>query len=285
MLTLLTRLHLALWALLLGLSVSTTAFAQKKTSKFDAAAVKKQLESGDADDIASACETIRKAKAASSKAADPLAAVLRRGLNKQLSVVCLDAAGAMASEGLSPAVAPYLRHRDSEISRAAAKALGRTKGDAAIKALRWGLRSKDASVRGLSATGLGNAGATEAMADLFLALKRRVGEAAGAIGQLCEPKDCAQFLELLGSQKFDVMTAGLDQMLFRDPKELSDDEKLKVVGALRELGTPEAGKYLSLVVARWPEDWSKRIRKALDAAVKATGGDDDDDEDEDEEDF
>jgi hypothetical protein len=99
-----------------------------------------------------------------------------------------------------------------------------------------------------------------------------VGEAAAAIGQICEPTDCENFASRLEKQPFDIMVSGFDQILFRPAKQIPDDEKIRIVGRLRELGTREAGKYLADVAGRWPKGWSKRVKQALDSAVKATGG-------------
>ncbi len=53
---------------------------------------------------------------------------------------------------------------------------------------------------------------------------------------------------------------------------MTDDEKIRIVGRLRELGTKDAGNYLADVAERWPKDWSKRVKQAIDGAVKALGG-------------
>jgi hypothetical protein len=53
---------------------------------------------------------------------------------------------------------------------------------------------------------------------------------------------------------------------------MPDDQKIRIIGRLRELGTAESGKYLADVAGRWPKDWSAKVRQALEAAAKATGG-------------
>ena len=108
------------------------------------------------------------------------------------------------------------------------------------------------------------------MPDLFVALDHKVPEAAASIGQLCAGAECDQLAGKLGSVPFDVVTSGLDQVLFRDTKDVDDDLKVKIVGRVRELGTGEANRFLRDVQGKWPATWSKRIKQAIDQAVLAT---------------
>lgn len=240
--------------------------------KVDAQKLKAELESGDADRIGAALDALAKAGAAGAAAAPAVEALLKKGLSAELTLKALEAAGALKQSSSSAAIAPYVRHRSEDVRRAAAKALSKTKGPDAVKALKHALRHRDAQVRGIAATGLGTLGAKDALPDLFKALAHSVPEAAASIGQLCEPKDCDKFADLTGKHQFDIMSSGFDQILFRAEKEMPEEQKIKVVGRLRELGTKEAGKYLADVKGRWPEAWSKRVKQAIDAAVKATGG-------------
>lgn len=244
----------------------------KGKAKVDAAKLKAELESGDAARIAAALAELAKAGEGGAAVAPALEAFLKNGSSVELTVKALEAAGAMKQSSSSAAVAPYVRHRSEEVRRSAAKALVKTKGPDAVNALKHALRHRDAQVRGIAATGLGSLGAKDALPDLFKALAHSVPEAAAAIGQLCEPKDCDKFADLTGKHQFDIMSSGFDQILFRPEKDMPEEQKIKVVGRLRELGTKEASKYLADVKSRWPEGWSKRVKQAIDAAVKATGG-------------
>ena len=85
-----------------------------------------------------------------------------------------------------------------ELRRAAVKALLKTKGPAAVKALRHALSDSDPMVRGIAATGLGTLKAKDAVPDLFVALDRKIAEAAASIGQLCAPSECEQLAGKLG---------------------------------------------------------------------------------------
>ena len=238
-------------------------------AKLDVAALKKQL-AGPETEVLAALRTIAESE---SPDGPPLVAeVLAKGGTPAILEEALKTAGKLKSPSLSPAVAPYVQHRTEEIRRAAARTLIKTKGSAAIDALSKALRSQDASVRGTAATGLGELGAHEAMKDLFTAFDHGVAEAASSIGQLCSPAECEKYAERTGRVTFDVMQTGFDQILFRPATEISDEDKIKLVGKLRELGTVEIGKYLADVGERWPKDWSKKVKQAIDSAARAAAG-------------
>ena len=237
--------------------------------KLDVVTLKKQLGGPEAEVVAA----LRTIAESDSPDGPPLVAeVLARGGTTPILEEALKTAGKLKTPSLSAAVAPYVQHRTEEIRRAAARTLIKTKGSAAIDALSKALRSQDASVRGTAATGLGELGAHEAMKDLFTAFDHGVGEAASSIGQLCTPEECEKFAERTGRVTFDVMQTGFDQILFRPVTEISDEDKIKLVGKLRELGTVEIGKYLADVGERWPKDWSKKVKQAIDSAARAAAG-------------
>ena len=239
-----------------------------KANQIDLERLKSDLESGDEAKMLAALEAVE--RAGDARAAPLLEALLKRGASVPVLSVAISVSGSLKQPSSSAVLAPYLQHRSQEVRRAAAKALARTRGPNAIKALRQGLRSSDPVVRGVAATGLGELGAKEALGDLFGALDRYVGEAAASIGQLCSAADCDKLLARLGKVPFQIMTSGLDQVLFR--REISEDQKIQVVARLRELGTRDAGVYLAEILARWPKDGSPRVKQAIEAAVKATGG-------------
>ena len=206
------------------------------------------------------------------EAAPLVAGVLDRGGTTAVLDEALKTAAKLKASSLSVAIAPYVQHRSEEIRRAAVRTLLKTKGPVAAEALEKGLRSSDAAVRGTSATGLGALGVHDALDDLFAAFDHGVAEAAAAIGQLCRPEECEKFAERTGRVAFDVMVTGFDQILFRPAEEIPDEEKIRLVGRLRELGTPEVSKYLADVGDRWPKDWSKKVKQAVDSAAHAIGG-------------
>ncbi len=267
-------------------SGTLTVSAAAAQAKLDLAKLKKQLEGQDPAEIQDALSQVTQAGTAAKPLAPTLNALLTRGTRADLLAALIEATGKVEDTSSSAPLAPYLRHRTPAVRQAAVKALARTKGPEAIKALTRGLRSQDPVVRGVSASALGDLGAKSALPDLQRAFDHKVLEAAVSIGQLCDATSCDEFLKRLGKVRFDVMTAGLDQMLFRPASSMKDEAKLSVVSKLRALGTAEASRYLTDVAGRWPKDYSARVKAALEEAAKATskGAAAAEDEDEDEED-
>jgi HEAT repeat protein len=236
-----------------------------------AKAVVEKLASADAAQVIDGLTAASSAGPAGAPVAPPIEAILRRGATIPVTKAAIEALGAVGARSSSAALRPYLHHRTPDIRRAAARALGSTRGPDALAAFKEGLRSIDGQIRGFSASGLGSLGASEALPELFLALDRNVSEAAASIGQLCAGAECDKFTGRLGKEPFDVMTSGIDPILFRSPP-LPDEKLIKLIGDLRELGTPEAGKYLAGVLDRWPATGSKRVRQSLESAVGSLPG-------------
>jgi HEAT repeat protein len=232
----------------------------------------KRLKSGDPAQIKSALDDVRMSAKAGAPAVPAIAELLQQGLPPALTQAAIDAIADTEAEAGSEAVAWYTRDRNTDVRRAAVQALARTKGATAVKALRASLSDPDPGVRGLSATGLGSMKAKDAVGDLFVALEHKVDEAAASLGQLCAGNECDRLAGKLGSVPFDVVTGGLDQMLFRPSNDVSDDVKIKVIGRVRELGTGEANRFLRDVQGKWPKTWSQRVKQSIDQAVLATAG-------------
>jgi hypothetical protein len=232
----------------------------------------KRLKSNDPTQIKSALDDVRTSARDGAPAVPTIAALLKQGLSPALTRTAIETLGDTENEGASEVLGWYAHHRDVVLRRAAVEALAKTRGQAASKTLRATLSDPDPAVRGLSATGLGGMKAKEAVPDLFVALDHKVGEAAASIGQLCGAPECDKLASKLGSVPFDVMTSGLDPVLFRPTTEVSDDLKVKIVGRIRELGSAEANRFLKDVQAKWPAGGSQRVRQAIDQAVLATNG-------------
>lgn len=229
------------------------------------------LRSGDPAKVQAALDDIRIAGKAGAPLAPVIGEVLAKGLTAPLTIAAIDTLSDLEIESTSTVIGTYLEHRNVKIRQAAAKALTHTKGAAAVRGLRRALSDQDPMVRGVAASGLGTLKAKEALPDLLLALDHRVNEAASSIGALCAPNECDQLAGKLGRLPFDVMAAGLEQVLFRNTAEISDDVKIKMIGKLRELGTPEANKFLRDVSKKLTTA-SPRVKQSLDQAIAATGG-------------
>lgn len=246
--------------------------AAKPAPKADVAGAIAKLKSGDEGQIGAALDDLRVAGTAGAGAAVEVSNLLGRGLNDAMTVRAIDTLGDLESPDGSPVLALYATHRNIALRRAAVKALAHTKGAQAAIALRKSLGDQDAQVRGVAASGLGSLKAKDAVPDLFVALDHKVAEAAASIGQLCDPAQCDQLSGKIGKLPFDVVTGGLDQVLFRPASDVSDDTKIKIIGRIREVGTGEANKFLKEVETRLTKDTSPRLKQAVEQAVKATMG-------------
>jgi hypothetical protein len=229
-----------------------------------------KLKSNDPEQIKAALDEARMAGKGAARVVPLVVDLLQRGVSYPLTVAALDALGDAEAESSSAVIAWYTRHRNLDVRRAAVKALVHTKGAVAAKTLRAALSDADMAIRGAAASGLGALKAKDAVGDLFVALDHRVNEAAASIGQLCNPDECDGLASRIGKVPFDVVTSGLDPILFRPAGEVSDDAKVKLVGRIRELGTAEANKFLRDVQKRWPQNGSQRIRQSIDQGVLAT---------------
>jgi HEAT repeat protein len=266
--------RLASFALILAFAGAASAGPKRVTKvtaeakpldKKTIAKLEEALGGNDASVIA-ALGDVQRAGAAAAAIAPEIEAILRRGSSAAIVEHAIQALGAVGSTSSAAAIAPYARHRVPALRRAAVRALGALPGAVAEQALREALRSGDGEVRGQAALGLGAIGAAAALPDLFLALDRDVPEAAAAIGQLCAPEDCRRFTARLGKIGFEVMTSGIDRILFR-ASALPEEAQIAVVIAVRDLGTPEARRYLSDVATRWPAAGSKRVKQAIDESL------------------
>lgn len=230
----------------------------------------KKLKSGDDGQVKAALDDVRMSAKDGAPAVPAVADLLKQGMPMALTITAIETLGDTESESASEVLGFYARHRDPTVRKAAVAALAKTRGAAATKALRAALSDPDPAVRGFAATGLGSLKAKDAVPDLFLALDHKVAEAAASIGQLCAGPGCDQLAGKLGSVPFDVVTSGLDQVLFRDVKDVDDDLKVKIIARVRELGTGEANRFLREVQGKWPATWSKRVKQSIDQAVLAT---------------
>jgi HEAT repeat protein len=232
------------------------------------------LKSDDATVLKSALDDARLAGAGAAPAIPVITSRLATGLPYPLAESALDTLADIGASDSADVISAYASHRDPRVRRAAIRALAKSTGAASVPraaaALRSALGDPDAQVRALAATGLGSLKAKSAVPDLFRALDHKVYEAAVSIGQLCAGTDCDQFLSRLGRLPFDVMTSGLDQLLFRPSSEVTDEAKVAIVLKVRDLGTRDANHFLHDVQARWPSTGSQRVKREIDGAVLAT---------------
>lgn len=268
----------------LALALEANAAAQEATeakslkpapavTRVDVRPIVAKLKTAEAQRIQEALDEARLAGPAAAAAAPSIAEAVALGLSLPLTQFAVETLGELESDAGTAVLTQYAVHRNTKVRRAAVKALTRTKGPAAIVALEHALADSDALVRGTAASGLGAMKAKTTVGELFLALDHRVNEAAVSIGQLCNPEQCEKLASKLGKLSFDVVTGGLDQVLFRPAVEVSDDAKVKVLGRIREQGTIEGNKFLKEIQKRAVAPaFSARVRQAIDQAVLATAG-------------
>jgi HEAT repeat protein len=236
------------------------------------AALTERLKSSDGEEVEKALTEAKAAGKGALPVAPAVEDLLRRGTSPAIATLALGVLAEIGGPGSAPSIQPYLHHRSPEIRKKALGTLVKTGGPTAIGSLREALSDSDAGVRGIAASGLGTLKGREAMADLFLALDHQVTEAAASIGQLCTAEECDKFSAKTGTFGLDVMTSGFDQILFRPTSEISDDQKIRLVERVRELGTQEANKYLRDLQSRWPAGASPKVKATIDQGVIATAG-------------
>lgn len=201
-----------------------------------------------------------------------LMAMLDEGVSSTHTQRVLEALADFGLEESSPSIGSYCRHRDPRVRLAAVQALGATGGKAAAAPLRAALSDRDERVRTAAATALGTAQVRTAVGDLFRALERRNSGAAPALGAVCVHDECTKLVTYLGKLPFDTVSRGLERVFERPDGDVSEPEKLAVLGAIRELGTAECNTFLRALQSRFPEKGSKKLKQALDQAVLATAG-------------
>ncbi len=229
-----------------------------------------RLESGDPARVKSALDDVRVAGKGGARVVPVIAKLLEEGLPPELTQAAIDTLADTESPAASDVLAVYARHRTLSVRKAALQALAKTKGPAALKALRAALSDPEPSVRGIAGSSLGGLKAHEALPDLFRALDRGLPEAAVSIGELCTQGECEELAGKLGKLPFDVVTSGIDEVLFRPPAEISEEIKVKIVEKVRDVGTGPANHFLKQVQAKLGAKAPLRVKQSVDAAVQAT---------------
>jgi hypothetical protein len=231
------------------------------------------LKSDDLAVVRTALDDVRLAGTKGAPAVPQIVELLRTGLPYPLAEAAIDTLADVESPEVQ-AFVPYVSHRDPKVRRAAVRALSKATAPAsvplAVSELQRALSDPDSNVRATAALGLGSLKARGSVPDLFLALDHHVYEAAASIGQLCGAAECDALMGRLGKVPFDVLTTGVDQILFRPVAEVSDDVKVSIIDKVRDVGTGDANRFLRGVQGRWPKNGSVRVKRELDAAVLAT---------------
>lgn len=271
--------HIVLSLAVLSLSVADAHAAPPRpqrapdaASTAERAALEAKLASRDPVVVDQALDEIRMDGPKAAWVVARLVAMLDEGVSSTHTQRILEALADFGLEASSPSIALYCRHRDARIRLAAVQALGATGGKAAALPLRAALSDRDERVRAAAATALGTAQARSAVADLYRALERGNPAAAPALGVVCVHEECTKLVAYLGKLPFDTVSRGLERVVERPDADVTETEKLTVIGAIRELGTAECNTFLRALQSRFPEKGSKKVKQALDQAVLATAG-------------
>lgn len=194
-------------------------------------------------------------------AVDALAAFLRRGQPDALADHALAALGVMRLPRALGVLADFAHHRRAEARRQAYRSIARVDDPAASDVLARGLRDSDSGVRGVCAEALGERHAVETLDLLFLALDRRVPEAAVAIGRIGDARSVARLHDELGRQPIAVVLSADEAFLRR--ADLDERVKLDIVGRLGEVAVPAVKAFLEGMLATLDLRDLPRLRAAL----------------------
>ncbi len=234
--------------------------------KLDAAALKKQLESGDEAQVLAGLDAIQ--HSGDPSLAPLVEAVLSRGASVAVLSRAIDTLGILAQPSSGAALAPYAQHRTPELRRAALRALIATRSPVAGTVLRRALHGNDPGQRAIAARGLGELGVRAAVPELFTVLSKDVAEAAQALGLLCVAQECERLAGLLGKLRFEVMESAIVPLLLRPAADVSDELKLRVIERVRRMATAATNQLLQTALAKFPADGSPRVKQGLERALK-----------------
>lgn len=224
------------------LFTSTGASAQLSLREASA-----MLDSTDRDEVNLALEAMA---GLGSRAARPLIARIQSGLPSPLLEAALSSLAALERPEAAATFITHLRHRNVEIRVVALQGLVALRPrDTAPIAL--ALNDGAPQVRGAAAIALGSLGARAHVDRLFVALDRRVLEAAQAIGQVARGADLERFFSYLGRLSFDTLIPAFQEIFAR--ADVPAATKIALIHRLGELATTGVRDYLMDLTASLPE--------------------------------
>lgn len=258
------RIHLLL-AFGLMLATSTEARAQDSETEAQALAM---LESRSVDEIRLGIETL--GLSPSPRAADALAARVRRGLPPPLLEAALSTFGAMQQPTSVGVVLELARHRDAGVRAKAVEVLGVLGGADATAAMRRGLDDESRTVRVAAVRAMNAALDRGGVPTLMRAFDRGVLEAAEAIGHLGSPDEVRALLGHLGITPFEAIMPGLAEALRRG--DLPQRLRLDIVARITELGTENARRFFEELQPNLPGPPNDPVRRAVNDAILRISG-------------
>jgi HEAT repeat protein len=200
-------------------------------------------------------------------AAEAITARLALGLDRELTLVALDALGILQHKPASEVVAPLARHRDATVRLRAVQTLIALEPKDARETLERGLDDLDPRVRAECARALARLGNRGSLPVLFRALDAGQLEAALAIAAHGDEAAIRKLATYLGRVPFAAMTEALAQVLGR--ADLERRLRLDVVSRLVELATPEVKYFFEDVADSLPGSADDPVKRAVrDAAFR-----------------
>lgn len=197
-----------------------------------------------------------------SAAAVPLlAARVREGLPPKLLETAVTTLMAIGQPEAGPVLFELTRHRRPEVRAAAFEAIGAVEPPDAEPVLIAGLSDSHADARAAAARALGQVGSPKAIDALLEALDRGNMAAAQAVGELVPADDVDRILDYLGKLPLTTLGPAITAILTR--KDVSKRARLRAVGRVQELATPEVKTYLGDLMADHASELSPAVSKAV----------------------
>lgn len=253
--------------LALGLSLATSGAARAQDAETEAQAFA-MLDSRSVDDIRLGIETL--GLSPTPRAADALAARVRRGLPPALLEAALSTFGAMQQPTSVSVVLELALHRDAGVRAKAIEVLGTLGGQEAITAMRRGLDDASPVVRVAAVRALNAAQDRGSVPVLMRAFDRGVLEAAEAIGHLGNAEEVRALLGHLGIAPFETIMPGLAEALVR--ADLPQRVRLDIVARITELGTENARRFFEQLQPTLPGPANDPVRRAVSDAILRISG-------------
>jgi HEAT repeat protein len=208
-----------------------------------------QLQSSNRDEIASAIATIRRTPRPADIAA--LARRIDHGLPPPLLTAAVDALVAVGRSA-SRALAALATHRRPAVRQRVAEGLVAARAPEARRVLRELLDDPNAAVRASAASGLGDLGPQGALADLLLAARRGLPEAATVVASSVRPHQVRSVLLELDTDSLESLLPVLRGIATRT--DLPARARIPIVGAIKAFDNATSRRFLQQLVDSLPED-------------------------------
>ena len=199
-------------------------------------------------------------------AAEVLIATLAAGTTPARAQAALDALGRLNAPRSLDVLVLYAGHRNNELRARACKALTGIGDRRATAMLLDRLGDAAPEVRAAAAGGLAARHERQAVARLFLLVKRNDAGAAGPLGALASPDLIPQLAELQGGIDDEVLATALGEYIKRD--DVADKLRVEVVKTIGKIGGAAATtaliEYTAAVPAREDRPSKREAQKVID---------------------